>query len=572
MLCGFSCFAAGPEDIVFQTDFESPDWYREWGLDKPESGTETVSSDPALQFEPLRGKALRVRVPAGGNLGCNLQFQFAKRTGSEPEEIWFRYYLRFASDWDPQIQGGKLPGVSGTYGRAGWGGRPVNGRDGWSARGSFDRQIGGETPIGFYTYHVDMKGKYGSIWKWDPPLRNNRWYAIEQHVKLNTPGRNDGVMRAWIDGKPAFEKTDVRFRDTSDLKIEMVWMNVYQGGAKPAATDDHLYIDDVVIARKYIGPDLAGWKSPYPRSRHIAGMSFRDETARTLAPGSDIWPITWAANDNLYTAFGDGGGFGGTNRDGRVSLGFARVEGGRSEYRGVNIGPAPFTGKSEGVLALGNTLYWWRDGEGSDQQTFAFEELYRSDDFGVTWKSTGVRFGADFFAPAFLQFGRGYAGARDEYVYIYAPDIIDRTHWDMRKPGRINLIRVPKERIGQKEAYEFFAGTGKWTRDPSRRRPVWEDPVNGCHRIAVSYNPGLKRYLLTTVTVSRNGWMSVYDAPEPWGPWTLAHVEQNPDRWGSRTILFTFVNKWLSRDGRDFVIVHTKSDTWSTIEGRFEMR
>lgn len=246
------------QDILFTCDFESPEWYREWGLDAPEPGSETVSSDPALKFEPFQGRALRVRVPEGGNLGSNLRYVFSERIGFEPEEIRFRYYLRLADDWNPVSQGGKMPGISGTYGRAGWGGRPVNGRDGWSARGAFGRFLNGRTMMGFYTYHVDMQGKYGSIWNWDRngggELGNNQWYAIEQHLKLNTPGKNDGEMRAWIDGQLAFEKTDVRMRDVSGLKIEMVWMNVYQGGGRPAPSIDHLYIDNVVIARDYIGP------------------------------------------------------------------------------------------------------------------------------------------------------------------------------------------------------------------------------------------------------------------------------------------------------------------------------
>jgi hypothetical protein len=253
--------AAGAADgnaIVFSCDFESSQWYREWGLEKPEADTDVVADDTALKFQAHRGKALRVRIPAGGNLGSNLRYVFARRTGSEPEEIYFRYYLRLADDWDAEVQGGKLPGISGTYGRAGWGGRPVNGKDGWSARGLFLRKQDGRTPIGYYVYHVEMKGKYGSHWAWDKDglghLENNRWYAIEQYVKLNTPGKNDGVMRAWVDGKLAFEKTDVRMRDVPELRIELVWLNVYQGGTKPAASDEHVFIDDVVIARQYIGP------------------------------------------------------------------------------------------------------------------------------------------------------------------------------------------------------------------------------------------------------------------------------------------------------------------------------
>jgi hypothetical protein len=270
-------------DVVFSSDFESSDWYKKWGIEKPEPGTDTIAEDRALGFEPLQGKALRVRIGQGGNLGSNLRFAFAKRTGSEPEEIYFRYHLRFANDWDPTIQGGKLPGISGTYNRAGWGGRRVNGRDGWSARGSFEKQHNGETPIGFYCYHVDMQGKYGSIWTWDRDrlgyLQNNRWYAVEQYVKLNSPGRNDGIVRAWIDGKPAFEKTDVRMRDINDLKIEMVWLNVYQGGTKPAPSDDHLYIDNVVISRSYIGPAVT---RKYSRKKAV-------EISATSARQLSLW-------------------------------------------------------------------------------------------------------------------------------------------------------------------------------------------------------------------------------------------------------------------------------------------
>jgi hypothetical protein len=100
---------------------------------------------------------------------------------------------------------------------------------------------------------------------------------------------------------------------------------------------------------------------------------------------------------------------------------------------------------------------------------------------------------------------------------------------------------------------------------------VWTDAVNGTHRIAVSYNPGLKRYLLTTIAIDRTGWFSLYDSPAPWGPWTHVQTEHNPERWGRLTIIFTFVNKWLSADGRDFVLVHTRNDHWSSIEGRFDI-
>ena len=349
----------------------------------------------------------------------------------------------------------------------------------------------------------------------------------------------------------------------------------------------------VCCASAQVAPATREFRPPYPQSTVIAGVTFDDRTERTEAPGSDIWPMTWAADDNLYTPWGDGGGFGGTNQNGRVLLGVARVTGGKRDYVGENIAggvsaphPAPFGGKSEGILALGGTLYLWRDGDKSSLEYFKFFELWRSDDLGATWRATGVRFSkaegdyplndAGTFAPAFLQFGKAYADARDDYVYVYAPDIIDPTHWNVRIPGRINLLRVARAKIESKSAYEFFTGLDgrgqpRWMKKPAERKPIWQDAAQGTHRVAVSYNPGLKRYLLTTITIDRSGWMSIYDAPEPWGPWTHVHTEHNPERWGALTIIFTFVNKWLSADGRDFVIVHTKNDRWATIEGRFEL-
>lgn len=367
--------------------------------------------------------------------------------------------------------------------------------------------------------------------------------------------------------------------------------------AQPVEPPDPAAAADAARAAATAAAAPAGkreFRPAYPPSPVIARMIFDDTSARTEAPGSDIWPITWAADDHLYTPWGDGGGFGGTNAKGRVSLGFARVVGGKRDYRGENIAggidaphPAPFTGKSEGVLALGDTLYLWRDGDKSSLEYFKFAELWRSDDSGATWRECGVRFsksGGDFgagdagiFAPAFCQFGKAYSGARDEFVYSYAPDIIDPTHWNVRLPGRINLLRVPRAKIESKADYEFFAGVDaggrpRWTKRAAERKPTWHDTAQGTHRVAVSYNPVLKRYLLTTITIDRSGWMSLYDAPEPWGPWTHVQTEHNPERWGKLTIIFTFVNKWLSADGRDFVIVHTKDDRWATIEGRFELR
>lgn len=250
-------------DIYFATGFESWFWIAEWNYFDPRSNAEVISEDVPRLFEPLDGRALRVRLIKGVNLGLDLRYLFAKNRLPEPEEIYFRYYLRFADDWDPYLDGGKLPGIAGTYGRAGWGLRASDGYNGWSVRGGFAarpvsvKSVAGVTAIGSYSYHTDTDA-FGDYWGWGGGpsglLENNRWYAIEQYVKLNTPGKHDGVVRAWIDGQLVMDKKAIQFRLTNDLKIESVWMDVYHGGVAPAPKNMTLYIDNVVIARRYIGP------------------------------------------------------------------------------------------------------------------------------------------------------------------------------------------------------------------------------------------------------------------------------------------------------------------------------
>ncbi|MCC6416809.1 MAG: hypothetical protein IT429_01020 [Gemmataceae bacterium] len=251
----------GRTDVVLACDFEDAEWWRAWGSKKRPANTEPVEGRAAFGG---KGKSLRVTIPAGTSTGANFHFRFRDRTGQEPEEMYFRYYLKLDPDWQHASDGGKLPGFSGTYGKSGWGGRKVDGTDGWSARGLFRRPGPDATEIGIYCYHADMRSRFGDHLKFQPALQYDRWYCVEHYCKLNTPGkngergRNDGILKGWIDGKPAFERIDLRFRDVDRLKIESVWINVYHGGTKAAPRDLHLYLDNIAIARKPIGPVRAG--------------------------------------------------------------------------------------------------------------------------------------------------------------------------------------------------------------------------------------------------------------------------------------------------------------------------
>ena len=338
---------------------------------------------------------------------------------------------------------------------------------------------------------------------------------------------------------------------------------------------------------------------PYPPSPVIAGVDFDFATHRRLAPGSDNWPTTWAADGHLYAAWGDGGGFGGTNSKGRVLLGVARIEGDATDYTGRNlwggfepVAPAQFGGKSYGVLAVDGRLYMWVAPQPNPH--LAESRLAWSDDQGVSWQRADwmFPFADGLTIPTFLNFGRGYAGARDDYVYSYyiepawGPGRATRTTlhtFDVHRPGRIHLSRTPRAAITDRSRYEFYAGTAAdgtplWTREVGQKRPVFEDAQGVGWNLSVSYNPGLRRYLLCTEhSETHVGRFGLFDAPEPWGPWTTVAYD---DAWGAghveaSTFYWNFPTKWLSADGTGFTLVFTgrsTNDSWNTVAGRFRRR
>jgi len=330
-------------------------------------------------------------------------------------------------------------------------------------------------------------------------------------------------------------------------------------------------------------------ESPYPPSNFITGVTWDWSTRDTLAPGSDNWPITWADDNNQYTCWGDGGGFGGTNSLGRVSLGFARVEGDWNNYQGKNIwggynseNPAGFGGKSYGIICINGVLFAWlgQDGSNSGSEKFVKQTmLIKSVDHGATWvKSNWFWTDNDnLYGPSFLNFGKNYTGARDDYVYSYFPR---GSTWMLHKPGMADLARVPRNEIMSQKAYEWFAGfddsgNPAWTSNLDARQPVFEDP-NGVRTVSVCYNPGLKRYILTSqhTKVGRepgtNQW-GIFEAEEPWGPWQTVYYTTN---WagGIGNISFYFAPKWFSADGRDFALIYTANDHWGAVRGHFTLK
>ncbi|MDY0354824.1 MAG: serine hydrolase [Sedimentisphaerales bacterium] len=310
---------------------------------------------------------------------------------------------------------------------------------------------------------------------------------------------------------------------------------------------------------------------PYPPSQVIAQVEWAPaDTVIRKANGSDNWPITWADDDNLYTAYGDGWGLA-PKVDQKLSLGFAKVIGGPKDFVGVNIrtetgerrGDGPRGPKASGMLCVDGVLYMFVRNIGNSQIAW-------SEDYARTWRWSDWKFETSFGAPTFVNFGRNYAGARDDYVYVYSNDC-DTAY---EAADRMVMARVPKDEMRHRDAYEFFQGLDAqgqplWTRDIHGRGAVFVHPGR-CYRSGISYNAGLQRYLwcqtLPESTDSRGpryqGGFGIYEAPEPWGPWRTVFFTETWDTGPGESS--SLPPKWMSDDGQTCHLLFSGDDCFST--------
>ncbi len=231
---------------IAERQFEDETWTEGW-VDFRASD----SVRAGLTGSGFAGKGLQVRIPTGTFRG----FGPFDRFSSEVNEAWYRYHIRLLS-WNSADEG-KLPGLSGLYSSSARGCiPPTASRPGWSARGMFgvagsEGAPPGNVPIGVYLYHFDQPADCGEELFWPgASLEPGRWQCIEGHVKLNSPGANNGMFEGWLDGKLRFSRTGLAYRGPgqSQVRIKDMWHNVYFGGSWPTPNNLSLVLDQVVVS------------------------------------------------------------------------------------------------------------------------------------------------------------------------------------------------------------------------------------------------------------------------------------------------------------------------------------
>jgi hypothetical protein len=251
-----------PADVLFSINLDAaPEgpyshdaWKKDWptctweeGLDKRVSivgGTDAFS-----------GRSLRVLYPKDGVGPEEGGAQWNLKLRESCPEVYCSYMVRFGSGFD-FVKGGKLPGLAG--GKANTGGRKPDGNDGWSARIMW--RPGGHAVQ--YVYHADQKESYGDDFPWKTDGKPvvfipGTWHHVETRVVMNTPGKKDGVIQSWFDGKLALDRQDLRFRNVDTFAVDLFYFSTFFGGSAKdwaASKDEYIYYDSFMVTRKRAGP------------------------------------------------------------------------------------------------------------------------------------------------------------------------------------------------------------------------------------------------------------------------------------------------------------------------------
>jgi hypothetical protein len=224
------------------------------------------------------GRALRVSYPAGclgptgtgGAPACGAQWRSVLPVARDT--LMSRYHVYFPNGFQ-WVKGGKLPGLCGS--QCNTGGNVPTGTDGWSARIMWRQSA----QLVMYLYYAGQGGTYGTDLVWrdstGSPLMvaTGRWHELTTRVMLNTPGTNggpgkaDGRVQAWFDGRLAVDSVGFRFRDLDTMHVNRFYFSTFFGGSTAdfePPDDNRIFFDEFLVADSIGRDEPAGLRAPRP--------------------------------------------------------------------------------------------------------------------------------------------------------------------------------------------------------------------------------------------------------------------------------------------------------------------
>eukprot|EP00040_Diaphanoeca_grandis_P007427 m.40883 g.40883 ORF g.40883 m.40883 type:complete len:413 (-) comp18640_c1_seq1:165-1403(-) len=209
-----------------------------------------------------------------------------------------------------------------------------------------------------------------------------------------------------------------------------------------------------------------------------------------------------------------------------------------------------------------------------------------SNDGGVTWDATGAldrQFVGRLAAPMFLQgLENGTNPLLQTHVYAYFPVAGNQSFWN-NNDGMLLGRASRKEDFTKVKSWTFFSGSvavPHWDNNVSMAKLVFSYP-NMTGENMVSYSPQLDRYFMANYGFYRGdtnepwSWfapviegrrwsqLSVFEAPQPWGPWKLLYLEDNWRGPYGAGYTPTFPAPWIKSTGAgstELIMVHSGSN------------
>jgi hypothetical protein len=249
--------------VIFADDFESGVIGSGWDETGNKDGRVLSLHDPGAA-SGLGRHCLRVEARLGSNTGGGLTKWF------EPADpVFIRFYTRFDEGCDYVHHFVTLRANRGLRGADRWSGF---GGAGLKPEGS-DRFSTAIEPWGnhaawappgrwnFYSYWHEMTPSGdGKFWGNSfgvpsaPLIPRGRWICVEFMLKHNTPGLPDGEQAFWINGGLQGHWQGINWRKTTGLKANALTLESYVTDRWTKQTVNVVSFDNVVIARRYIGP------------------------------------------------------------------------------------------------------------------------------------------------------------------------------------------------------------------------------------------------------------------------------------------------------------------------------
>lgn len=309
-------------------------------------------------------------------------------------------------------------------------------------------------------------------------------------------------------------------------------------------TVDNTDEENVIKSFEWIGDRISYPDAQTEQEKKEIGPDPEKGFLNSIAKRGDTFPMTWADDGEIYTSAGDPHwGIKGHGLDVEKISGYppnyliTKVNN-MTDYRGRGGFGCKPTGMIciDGVLylAIQNILGKKPPAHGTKSQHGSDAVIVSSKDYGITWEPDRKSFNRPMFpgnyfgGPAFINFGKNNSNSRDRYVYAVSTD-----QWD--NGSHLRLGHVDKDSILSAESWEWVssldeANNPTWTSDLTKSIPV----LSRSREISLPdmvYLSEIDCYLLVTCIFnedfahSAGSRLSIYESPEPWGPFKLVHEE-----------------------------------------------